>query len=72
VWREAGKPEYLNWSDRPLLPNVYNQNACFSGNGTRTCFSFRGNEYANHLCVGNAYIMGRYHGNGSLNSGIAR
>jgi hypothetical protein len=56
----------------PLLRNVYYQNTYFSGNGIRTCFSFRGNEYANYRCVGNAYIIGRYHGYGSLTSGIPR
>jgi hypothetical protein len=59
LWRAAWKPEYLKWIDRPLLRNVYNQNAYFSGNGIRTCSSFRGNEYANYRCVGNAYVIGR-------------
>jgi hypothetical protein len=29
-------PDYMSQSGRPLLSNVYNQNAYFSGNGVRT------------------------------------
>jgi hypothetical protein len=30
-------PDYMSQSGRPLLSNVYNQKAYFSGNGVRTC-----------------------------------
>jgi hypothetical protein len=36
VWRAASKPDYMSQSGRPLLSNVDNQNAYFSGNGIRT------------------------------------
>jgi hypothetical protein len=36
VWRAPYKSDYMNQSGRPLLSNVYNQNAYFSGNGVRT------------------------------------
>jgi hypothetical protein len=58
LWRAAWKLEYLNWSDRQLLRNVYNHNAYFSGNGIRTCFSFRGNEYASVSCVAKQEMEG--------------
>jgi hypothetical protein len=58
LWRAAWKPEYLNWSDRQLLRNVYNHNAYFSGNGIRTCFSFRGNQNASGSCVAKQEIEG--------------
>jgi hypothetical protein len=64
------KPDYMSQHRRPLLSRVYNQKAYFSGKGIRTCFSFCGNEYANQNCVGNAYIISRYHRDGSLNSNI--
>jgi hypothetical protein len=36
LWRAAQKPDYMVQSGRPLLSNVYNQNAYFSGNRVRT------------------------------------
>jgi hypothetical protein len=47
------KPDYMSQSGRPLLRNVYNKNAYFSGNGVKTNFGSRGNEYGNHRCIGN-------------------
>jgi hypothetical protein len=36
LWHTAYKPDYMSQSRRPLLSNVYNQKAYFSGNGVRT------------------------------------
>jgi hypothetical protein len=56
--RAAYKPDYMSQSGRPFLSNGYNQNAYFSGNGIRTCFSFRGNKYASSSCIGKQKIEG--------------
>jgi hypothetical protein len=36
LWNATQKPDYMSQSGHPLLSNVYNQNAYFSGNGVRT------------------------------------
>jgi hypothetical protein len=36
VWRAALKLDYMSKSGRPLLSNVYNQNAYFSDNRVRS------------------------------------
>jgi hypothetical protein len=36
LWRAGWKPAYISQNERPLLSNVYNQNAYFSGIRVRT------------------------------------